>query len=149
MSNNYDNIRMVKGDYDLTLFTNDVTEGGENQLTIIPIPATKKDQPTGEKDTKIVDLLRITNTFHIICYIVARGGKTGVEIKKDLKKLFKGAGIAGGAIQLTYDTETFDVFAQKWVINKLHAPKSITTNSGITDVALYMCTLDLVEGSSQ
>lgn len=149
MANNYDNINLTKGALDITLFTNDVTEGGENKLTVLPIPATKKDQPDGQKPTKIVDLLRITNTFHIIAYITAFGGKTGLQIKQDLKSLFRGAGIAGGAITLTYDSETFDVFAQKWVINKVHAPKSITINPTIADVALYMCTLDLVEGVSQ
>lgn len=146
---NYDNINLSKGALSITLFTNDCTEGGENQITVLPIPTTKKNQPTGQKPTKVVDLLRITNTFHIIAYITAFGGKTGLQIKQDLKNLFKGAGIEGGSITLTYDDETFSVFAQKWVINKVHAPKTITTSTTVKDVALYMCTLDLVEGVQQ
>lgn len=148
MADNYSDIRLQKGSLDITLFTNDVTEGGDNQLTVIPIPTTKGNQPSGQKDTKVVDLLRITNTFHIIAYITSLGGKSGFTIKQELKSLFKGAGIEGGATTLTYDTETFDVFAQKWVIKKMHTPIEISTDTDITDVALYMITLDLVEGIS-
>lgn len=144
---NYDNINLKKGSYDITLFTNDVTEGGDNQLTVVAIPTTKRNQETGQADNKVVDLLRIKNTFHIIAYITNYGGKLATAIKEELKALFKGAGENTGApIVLTYDGLTYNVYAQKWVINKLHSPKEITTTATITDVALYMVTLDLVEG---
>ncbi len=144
MANDSD-IRLKKGLYDITLFTNDSTEGGDNTLTVVNIPTTKKNQSNGQTDSKVVDLLRITNTFHIICYITNTSTKTANQIKRDLKTLFKGAGESTAApIELTYDGETFNVFAQKWVINKLHTPVNISSTN--EQWAHYMVTLDLIEG---
>ena len=148
MSETYADINLVKGAYDITLFTNQITEGGENQLTVVPIPTTKTDQESGQKETKVVDLLRITNTFHTIAYLTNSGGLNATEIKENLKTMFKGAGISGGPIVLTYDGLTYNVFAQKWVIQKMLESKDIISNVGTTDVAHYMCTLDLVEGEA-
>jgi len=139
-----DNIRLVKGTYDITLFTTDASESGENKMTVIPIPTTSSGQTSGQKVTKVVDLLRITNTFHIMAYITNLGGVTANVIKQNLITLFKGAGVDGGHIDLYYDNDTYHVFAQKWVIQKVRTPTTITTAT--TDVPYYIVTLDFVEG---
>jgi hypothetical protein len=143
--NHYDNIVLSKGTYSITLFTNDASESGDNKLIVIPIPTTKTNQSSGQKETKVVDLLRITNTLHIVGYISNLGGVDANTIKQNLITLFKGAGTTGGAITLTYDNVSYSVFIQKWIIQKLHVPISITTST--TDVAYYTVTLDFVVGT--
>ena len=145
MTNHYDNIVLSKGTYSITLFTNDASESGDNKLIVIPIPTTKTNQSSGQKETKVVDLLRITNTLHIVGYISNLGGVDANTIKQNLITLFKGAGTTGGAITLTYDNVSYSVFIQKWIIQKLHVPISITTST--TDVAYYTVTLDFVVGT--
>jgi len=143
--NHYDNIVLSKGAYSVTLFTTETSENGDNKLIVIPIPTTKTNQSAGQKETKVVDLLRITNTLHLVTYITNLGGVTANTIKQNLITMFKGAGTTGGAISLTYDNSTYDVFIQKWTIQKLHVPTGTATAT--TDVPYYTVTLDFVVGT--
>ncbi len=143
----YDDVVLSKGVYTITIFTNDVTEGGDNTLTVINIPTTKKNQSEGQKETKVVDLLRIKNSFHIVGYLTNTSSKTAQQVKEDLKTIFKGGGEStGNPISLSYDGMSFGTYPEKWTINKLHTPKNLSSTD--EQWAHYMVTIDLVEGES-
>jgi len=141
-----DDIKLTKGIYSVTLFTNESTENFKNALTVKPSVISPAKQSSGSKKAMVVDLLRITHTFVIHCYIVRSGSKTAKEIKRHLIKIFEGGGVGSSPVKLTYEDEEFDVFFEDCVIKKINNDNIVETNPNISDSAEYSVTLTLVEG---
>ena len=69
------NIVLSKGSLSVTIYPNEIPEEYANKLTVLPIPQTASNQASGPKDTKILDLLRLTHTLIIKGYLTASATK--------------------------------------------------------------------------
>ena len=141
-----DDIRLAKGVFNITLFTTNDTENLKNNLQKIPPIQPAGKQELGPKETKVVDLLRITETFVFGCVITKSGSTSAKTVKKNLQSLAKGAGVNGGTpATLYYEDETFSVYVEDLVIKKVKNDNAVENYSG-DDAAEYMVTITLVKG---
>jgi hypothetical protein len=101
---------LSKGSYSTTVYTRRIEDGFKNKLTTITPAKGKGSQADGPKDTKVVDLLRLTRSFRIDGFVLSNTDKS------NLIKIVEGAGINGGTITLTFseggDATSFDVFIE-------------------------------------
>jgi len=154
------NITISKGDYSVTLYPTEIPEEYANKLTILPIPQTADNQSSGAKDTKILDLLRLTHSFVIKAYITPSatgnagktqdsGGSTTLtakECKEILKTIIQGAGADGGVCSLVYDSDTYEGYIEKCIFTEKAADDPSTRSS--IEEARYEIALTFVEGVS-
>jgi len=144
-----DDIVISKGDLSVTLFTVDGTaENIKNVLKVIASSGgtSNSNQEDGAKETKIVDLLRITESYHIEGYIHDSATKTAKQIKDDLKSIVNGAGINGGEISIVYEDTTITGYIEDLTIKKVI--NDDVAGSGYTgkDSADYRVTLEFIKG---
>ena len=111
-------VTFSKGSISVALRTQEVTDNLSNKLFLITPPQTASNQTTGPKDTKIVDLLRITREFILRSYITPETDKTAKSIKEDLVDIAKGASTAGGVVTMIYDGDTYTGIIEKLTIRK-------------------------------
>ena len=142
-----DDIRFTKGSYDVTVFTAKVTESVKNTLKIVAGKGgqSKSNQSEGPKDTMIVDMLRIANSFHIEAYITKTDTKTAKETKDDLKKITEGADINGGNVTMYYEDGTVDGYIETLTIDKVYNDNSVDSYSE-NDSAEYHITIEFIKG---
>lgn len=115
----YDDIRFVKGSYDVTLFTVIPTENLKNAIQFVPPVQTPGNQSLGPRRPKASDLLKITESFVFKTQITKTSTKSAQEIKAELKQIFKGGGIDGGSpVTMHYEDETFPVYITDLVIKR-------------------------------
>lgn len=138
-------ITFSKGVYSAGIHVDSINEEYSNKLTVVAIPTTKKDQPTGKKDAKVVDLLRITHQFVIKGKITNETSKTAKEIKENLFKIATGGGIAGGNISMSYEGDIYEGYLEKIVCIK-EADDSINETSD--QVRKYTLDLTFVVGTA-
>ena len=136
------NITLAKGNYTVTVYTDSVSDGIKNQLLVLPTPTVSQIQIDGPEGTRIADLLRQTRTFLIKGYILTNA------VKSDLMDIIKGAGIAGGAVTLSYseggDETSFTGFIQSCLV---HHESADEPNSPPDDFAKFTVTITFVEGT--
>lgn len=141
-------LTISKGSLTVTLQVFKFPEEYSNKLTVLPIPQTANNQASGPKDTKILDLLRLTHSMVIGAYISpnSSAGKTAKQVKDDLKSIVTGANINGGTCELVYDGDTYHGFIEKLVITE--NPQDDPVGAGFTDDSLmaYEVTLTFIEG---
>ena len=115
-----DDIRFVKGSYDVTLFTAKITENIKNQLVIVAGKGgqSKSNQSEGPKPTMIVDMLKITDVYHIEAYITKTTSQTAKEIKDDMREIARGAKVDGGDVIMYYEDEQIGGYIENLTIDK-------------------------------
>ena len=137
------NITISKGGITVTVITNEVTEEDANKLMVLPIPQTSQNQSSGPKDTKIVDLLRITHTIVVKGYITPTDTLTAKEVKDNLRSLARGASTTGGPCSVVYDSDTYNMYIEKLIIAEKPTDYS---DSSTPDIIKYEVAITLVEG---
>ncbi len=150
-----------KGNYSVTIHVNNFSEEYANKLTILPIPQVSSNQSSGAKDTKILDLLRLTHNFIIKGSITASnvgigsnkdsGGSaslTAIECKEILKNIVNGASINGGTCTMIYDGNSYEGYIEKVVMVEESQDDPITSGYTGVDQARYEVNLTFVEGVS-
>ena len=142
-----DDIRFTKGSYDVTVFTAKVTESVKNALKIVAGKGgqSRDNQSDGPKDTMIVDMLKITNAYHVEAYITKTDSKTAKQVKDELKKIAEGADIDGGDVTMYYEDGTVDGYIETLNIDKVYNDNSVETYTGI-DSAEYHVTIEFIKG---
>lgn len=98
-------LSFVKGAITVELDASEVTEELSNKLITLSLATTSTNASSGAKDTKIIDLLRITHQYIIRAYVTASATKTAKQVKDELKSIVNGAGVNGGDITMSYDGE--------------------------------------------
>jgi hypothetical protein len=152
-------ITFEKGNYLMTVFSDTVAENLTNKLFYITPPQSKGNQGSGKKETKVVDLLRITHQFVIKGYICgsattdtypaklsgAAQDLTAKQVKDYLKNIAEGGETAGGTVTMTYDGDTYNGYIEK--LNFVEkAIDSIETS--IKDAVWYEVSVTFVKGVS-
>ena len=139
------NITISKGSITVTLQTTEINEDYGNSFRLIPMAQPSQNQTGGPKDQLVSDLLKITNTYQIRGHLTKTDTKTAKEIKDELKSIFNGANIAGGAATIVYDGDTLEGFLQKLLITKDAAQANAPDQSG---VVRYNVQITFVEGKA-
>lgn len=145
-----DNIRLVKGIYDLTLETFKDTENIKNGLIVIPGITSIENQINVPNKSQIVDLLRVTHTWVLGCKITAQTSpttKTAKEVKDELIIMAQGARTNGGPVTLYHEDSTYTVYIQDLVFKKEENDNVVETYTG-EDSIEYEATLTLIEGEA-
>ena len=147
MATNSD-IVLAKGSYSVTLPTKEVTESVKNTLKIVAGKGgqSEDNQSKGPKNTIIVDLLRITEAYHIETYIIATATYTAKQIKDQLREIVKGGGINGGEISFTYEDEVLKGYIEDMVIKKSGNDDVVGNSYTGNDSAEYHVTIDFTAG---
>jgi len=91
-------INIVRGGYDVTIRTVEITDDWSNQIKPIIIPTTAQKQDGGPATNKVIDLLKISHTLQV------RGVLTNTTDRNNLISIFKGGGIEGTPCTITYNT---------------------------------------------
>ena len=141
-----DDITIAKGAYSVGMFTTTSAENFKNTLTVVTGVVSPNNQASGTKDPTVVDLLRITHTFTVECYITKTASKSALQVKKDLIKIFNGADIDSTPADLTYEDSHYDVFAEDLVIKKINNDDMVSSSYTGLDAAEYQVTMTVVEG---
>ena len=143
-----DDIVLTKGIITVSLFTSLATENLRNNVQIIPPVQTAQNQEEGAKDAKIVDLLRITETYVFRGMITKTDTKSAKEVKDELRTLAKGANVNGaGPVTLTYEDESLEGYITDLVIKKAVNDNTVVNYSG-DDSAEYDVTVTITLGKS-
>lgn len=144
-----DNITLSKGEYSETIHCAAVTDHGENSFTAIKQAKSSSKQDQGRVDTKVSDLLRIEESYHVVGYICATTSKSAKTIKENIKTIFNGALINGGEVTMVYEDESIKGYIRKYQFDKKPndniAGNYIGANAKI-DEAEYTVTIDFTKG---
>ena len=106
------NIIITKGST-VTIQSAEYSDDYSNEVKLIPGVTTTQNQASGNKPTKVIDLLKITHT------IVIRGYLTSVTDRNTLITIYKGGGVAGGPCSITitdYPNSPLSMFISKCMI---------------------------------
>jgi len=153
-------VRFTKGGYSVGIETNSVSEEYTNKLIPLILAQSSTNQASGKKDTKIIDLLRITHQFVIKGYITniadatsatndTSGGSTSLtakQIKDNLKTLATGAKTDGGEITMSYDGDDLEGYIEKIVVT--NEAKDYPSSPSV-DVLKYELAITFVVGVSK
>jgi len=153
-------ISFSKGSYKVNLYANSVAEEYKNKLITLTLATSTSTQSSGKKETKVVDLLRITQQYVIKAYITkvtdatsstddTSGGSitlTAKQIKDNLKTIATGAGEDGGVITFSYDGDT-NIEGYIETLNFLDEAKDYPDNPSVEQVK-YEVAITFVKGES-
>ena len=142
-------ITLAKGGYTVTIDAVSVVENYANKLFFIRPPQAKQNQASGPKDVKAVDMLRITHEILLRGHLVPTGSKSADTVKSDLINIFKGGGVSGTPVVITYSSHPdspLNMFMEKCMIIE----NSIDSNPALGDITLikYDVQITLVEAVS-
>ena len=143
------NIVISKGSYSVEIQTiSGTSENIKNVLKLIVGSGgtTEQNQADGPKDTRVVDLLRITEAYHIEGQITASSTKTAKQVKDDLRSIVLGGGTAGGEITLLYEDESISGYIEDLVIKKIGNDDVVGAGYTGKDSAEYTVTVEFVKG---
>ena len=135
-------LTLSKNSISVTLYARRIEDGFKNKLTTITPASGRQSQSAGPKDTKVVDLLRLTRSFRIDGYVVSNTDKAS------LISLIEGAGTNGGAITLSFseggDATSFEVFVEDciFVYESQDEPASPPS-----DLAKHSVNITLIRGT--
>jgi len=136
-------ITLTKGSTSVTVYARRIAENYSNKLFLITPATSTKTHDVGHKDTRVVDLLRITHQLVLQCYITGSATKTAKQIKDDLVIIYDGGGINGGVSTMVYDGDSIKGYLEKLNFVEISADNPSTT---IKDFAKYEVTITFVEG---
>ena len=142
-----DDITITKGGLTVTIFTEIPTENLKNILTVVPPVQAIDNQDQGPKPPKVIDLLRITESYVMKGGITKDGATTAKVIKDRLRTIAKGANTKGGPAVLVYEDESINVFISDLVIKKVTNDNASANYSG-SDSKEYDVTITMVKGES-
>jgi len=132
-----DNITLTKGSFSVIVHTVGITDNYDNKIQLIIPAQTKQKQDAGPKDTKVIDLLRITHEM------VIQGILETESERDDLISIAKGANVTGTPITMTYNTHPdtpLNVFITKLMI------KEDARNKSSASEMRYEVQITLIEG---
>ena len=151
-------IKLTKGDYSVSIPTDRVDEELKNKLITLTIATGTSSQSSGKKETKVVDLLRITHQYSIKGYITNvdtastayndTGGSsnlTAKEIKDNLKTIVEGGGQSGGVVTMTYESDSIEGYIESVVFTNVARDYPSTTT---TDAVKYEVQIIFIKGES-
>lgn len=139
-------ISISKGSYNVTIYATEVNDNLDNKLFNISPPTGKSNQDSGPKDTKIVDILRITRQINI-----TQGAITGTslltakQVKDQLITMFKGAGEKGGVCTMTYDGDSHTGVIEKLTFIQTASDEP---DSPEEDYAKYRLQMNFIVGTT-
>lgn len=87
----------------VTVYVIEIDDAFSSKLFLITPPQSKNNQSSGPKDSKIVDLLRITRILVITGEITGTSALTANQVKEDLIDIYTSTGQNGGLVKLSYD----------------------------------------------
>lgn len=148
------NITLTKGAYTVTVYAEEVVEDYSNKMFLITPATSKGNQETGPKETKVVDLQRVTHNIVIRGWITSQTSPalTANQVKSNLISIFKGAGINGGVVTLNYDGTAYTGYIEKFTCTLRSAdtpeetPEVALGNYSGGDYAKYSIGITFVEG---
>ena len=140
-TSNFNNVKLVKGTYTVTIATISDEENLTKYLILITPPKAPAEQEVGgdSNTTKIIDLLmkaekRITFDGYLVKDIASGDSSDTPQDKKaDLKHIF----FDGGVITMTYEGETFRVNSDKLSIKRVPT-EGLTNEEGIGEFLIKM-----------
>jgi len=136
-------ITFSKGSLSVGVYSDEVNEEYNNKLIVLSLAQTSSNQASGKKDTKILDLLRITHQFVIKAYFVKESTVTAKTQKTNLFSIANGGGTNGGTTSMVFDGDTYNGYIEK--INcKTVADDSVNETSD--QVRKYELTITFVVG---
>ena len=143
-----DDVRFTKGTYDVTVFTAKVTESVKNTLKKVAGKGgqSKDNQSEGPKDTMIVDMLKIVNSYHIEAYLTKTDTKTAKQVKDDLKWIAEGAEVDGGEVTMYYEDDEIDGYIETLTIDKIYNDNLVDNSYTSNDSAEYHITIEFIKG---
>jgi len=137
-------ITISKGGINVTIHAIEISDNFTNKIFPITPATTKQKQDAGPKDTKLIDLLRITEEINITRgYIVGTDTLTATQVKNNLKSIFKGANSKGGTCELIYDGDTLTGFIEKLTISEVASDEPASVGE---DYAKYTVQLNFIVG---
>ena len=155
-------ITLTKGGITVTLGVQEVNDNYSNKIFIISPAQSDQNQPSGPKEAKVVDLLRVTHSMIIRAQIIGTATKTATQIKQDLVNIWKGSGSVGGTVTLTYDanakafgsTATTANTSIEGYIEKVNFKETssdepddfVSSKENYTDITKFEITLTFIEG---
>jgi hypothetical protein len=145
------NITISKGSLSVEIHTVDGTaENIKNTLKIIAGSGgtTEGNQSGGPKDTKVIDLLRIQESYHIEGYLTADDTYTAKQVKDNLRTIVKGAQTNGGEITMVYEDENITGYIEDITIKKIINDDVVGSGYSSKDSAEYRVTIEFVKGVS-
>jgi hypothetical protein len=152
-------IYFEKGSNKVSLYANRVDEELKNKLITLTLATSTSTQSNGAKETKIVDLLRITKQYSIKAYITkvtdavsstncTSGGSTTLtakQIKDLLKTIASGSGEDGGVITFSYDGDTIEGYIESLTFSD---ESKDYPSSPSNQIAKYEVAITFVKGES-
>jgi len=130
-------ITISKGSYSVTVYPTEINDNFTNKLFTFTPAQSKANQSSGSKDSKIVDLLRVLQQIVITGRILTKA------VKEDLKSIYTGGGVDGGAVTLTYDGDSYEGLLEK--VNFTERPQDGPTTNN-TDQARYIVAITFIIG---
>ena len=138
-------IGFSKGSNSVELDADRVDEELKNKLITLTLATSTSNQASGVKNTKIVDLLRITEQYSIKAYITKSGSDSAKDIKDTLKLIAKGSNENGGVITMTYDGDSIEGYLESVVCTKMAKDHPDTETE---EEVKYECQIVFVKGTS-
>lgn len=138
-------ITFSKNSHSVSLYCNSVSEEYSNRLITLSLTQSSTNQASGKKDTKIIDLLRITNQFIIKAMITTTSTLSAKEVKDELKLIANGAETDGGTISMTYDGDTLEGYIEKLTFTKNPNDSYDVKNKNMDEIK-YECAITFVVG---
>jgi hypothetical protein len=136
-------ITISAGSYTVTIHSSSIIDKMKNKLFLITPATSLSGYETGAKETKIVNLLRITREININQgYIVGTSTKTAKQVKEDLIAIFNG-GLASELVKLIYDGEEIEGFIEDLQVTEDARDLPSTLPE---DVVRYAVQLNFVKG---
>jgi len=139
-------VTISKNGTSVGIYAEEVDEELSNKLITLTLARTSTNQSLGAKETKIIDLLRITHQIVIRGYITASSTKTAKQNKDLLKYIQNGAGANGGDTTLSYGGDDYSGYIEK--INFKEVSSDNPTVEG-TDQIKYEVTINFTVGTGE
>lgn len=139
-------ITFSKGGITVTVEVRDVVDDISNKLFLITPLVSGDNQASGPKDVKVIDLLRITNSYQINGYISGTTTPTTLtakQVKDNLKLIAKGANTASSVVTMVYDGDSITGYIEKLRFTEVACDEPDTVG---TDFAKYQVTLTFTVG---
>lgn len=111
-------ITITRGTYSVTVYAVEVDDAFSNKLFILTPPQSKANQPSGARDTIIIDLLRNQRNLVITGEVTGTSTKTAKQVKDEFIAVFNGGGTQGVVATLNYDGDALTGILEKLAFNE-------------------------------
>ena len=147
-------VTISKGAKTVTIYPIERNHNLKNKLFVITPPTSPNSQDEGPKTPKIIDLLRITQTFRVKGRIISATKSNAYSQKNDLIEICEGADVQGGVCTLVFEPDnpvsargTIEGFIENFIVTE----RAGDLDSSLTypdDTIWFEVDLSLVLGES-